>query len=70
MKPGRQYKDPLGRIVTVVGTGIDASGRYVDVRLAGPYGATVRYAESCLQPLTEEEQNERYNNSLRTGRYP
>ena len=51
MKPGREMRDPLGRTVTVLRSGADASGPYVEVRLAGPYGATVRYPPTCLEPL-------------------
>ena len=43
------------RIVTVVGYGNDASGNYVEVRLAGSYGATMRLPLSCIRPLTDEE---------------
>jgi hypothetical protein len=43
------------RIVTVVRYGSDASGNYVEVRLAGSYGATMRLPLSCIRPLTDEE---------------
>lgn len=46
--------DPLNRVVTVIGYGEDCTGPYVEVRLAGSYGATVRYAPSMLRPVGEE----------------
>ena len=55
LKPGRKAIDPLGREVTILRVGVDASGEYVEVRLAGPYAATVRYARSLLTPVTSGE---------------
>lgn len=53
LKPGRAAVDPLGRTVTVLRLGTDASGAWAEVRLAGPYAATVRYPPSCLRPLED-----------------
>lgn len=51
LKVGRQYLDPLNRVVTLIKT--DSNG-FVVVKLAGPYGATVCYPSFCLQALPEE----------------
>lgn len=57
--PGKLTVDPQNRIVTVVRYG-EASGEYVEVRLAGSYGAHVRLPVSCIRPLTEADRAEGY----------
>jgi hypothetical protein len=46
------------RVVTVKAYGEDASGAYVEVQLAGSYGARMRIAPSCIRRLTEAEHAE------------
>lgn len=54
--PGKPTVEMVqNRIVTVVRYGSDESGNYVEVRLAGSYGATMRLPLSCIRPLTDEE---------------
>lgn len=45
LKPGREYLDPLNRVVTL----IQVVENMVMVRLAGPYAATIFYPPSCLR---------------------
>ncbi len=47
LKVGRDVLDPLNRVVTVVRITLE----YVEVKLAGPYAATVRYSASALRPI-------------------
>lgn len=47
LKPGREVLDPHNRVVTVVAVEGDA----VTVRLAGPYGATMRLSRSMLRAV-------------------
>lgn len=47
-KIGREYLDPLNRIVTLIAVVEDM----VMVRLAGPYGATVFYPQSCMRNVS------------------
>lgn len=56
--PGKLTVDPQNRIVTVKRYGTDASGEFVEVQLAGNYGAHVRLPISCIRPLAETEQTE------------
>ena len=49
LKLGRQYLDPLNRVVTLIG--IDAAAKMVTVKLSGPYGATIKYPQSVIRPL-------------------
>jgi len=53
--PGKRTVDPQNRIVTVRCYGDDSTGAYVEVQLAGSYGARVRLPVSCIRPLTDEE---------------
>lgn len=46
------------RVVTVKSYGTDASGEYVEVKLAGSYGATQRLPLSCIRRLTDAERSE------------
>ena len=52
--PGRRLWDPLGRLTTLQSVFRDPSGVvWVDVRLGGPYSATVRYTPSMLRAEDE-----------------
>lgn len=48
LKPGREYLDPLNRIVTL----IRVIENMAQVRLAGPYGATCFYPVSVLRSVS------------------
>jgi len=50
IKPGRYAVDPLGRSVRV----LEVKDGTVIVRLAGSYGATVRYALSAMREARVE----------------
>lgn len=55
VKPGDIVVDPMQRHVTVVRTGEDWTGPFIEVRLGGSYGATARYTESMLRfPFPKE----------------
>ncbi len=56
--PGKLTVDHQNRIVTVKWYGTDSSGEYVEVQLAGSYGAHVRLPLSCIRPLTDEERRQ------------
>jgi hypothetical protein len=56
--PGKLTVDPQNRICTVRRYGTDSAGEYVEVQLAGSYGAHVRLPLSCIRPLTDAERNE------------
>lgn len=56
--PGKLTVDPQNRIVTVRSYGTDTTGEYVEVRLAGSYGAHVRLPVSCIRPLTDKERHQ------------
>jgi hypothetical protein len=57
--PGKLTVDlTRNRIMTVKGYGTDNSGEYVEVRVAGPYGARIRLPLSCIRPLTDEERDQ------------
>lgn len=43
------------RIVKVLHYDTDSTGEFIEVRLAGSYGATVRLPLSCIRRPTEEE---------------
>lgn len=45
-------------VVTVKRYGTDSSGEYVEVQIAGPYGARWRLPLSCIRRLTDEERAE------------
>lgn len=47
MKPGREYLDPLNRIVVLIRLVNDLA----IVKLTGPYGATIAYPQSVLRPV-------------------
>jgi hypothetical protein len=51
LKPGREYLDPLNRIVTLVKVETDS----VTIKLRGPYGATIKYPPSCLKEIQDDE---------------
>lgn len=44
--------------MTVKRYGSDSSGEFVEVQLAGSYGAHVRLPVSCIRPLTDEERRQ------------
>lgn len=48
LKVGREYLDPLNRVVTLIRGEVDGM---VVVRLAGPYGATIFYPTTCLRSV-------------------
>lgn len=56
--PGKLTVDPQNRIVTVRRYGADSSGEYVEVQLAGAYGAHVRLPVSCIRPPTDDERRQ------------
>ena len=57
--PGKSVKELVqNRVVTVKGYGTDASGEYVEVTLAGSYGASMRLPLSCIRSLTDNERSE------------
>jgi len=57
--PGKFTVDAsTNRIVKVTRYGNDASGEYIEVQLAGSYGAHVRLPISCIRPLTDKDRLE------------
>ena len=57
--PGKFTVDAsMNRIVKVTGYGSDGGGEYVEVQLAGSYGAHVRLPISCIRPLTDQDRLE------------
>lgn len=57
--PGKLVVDLThNRVVTVRRYGSDSSGEYVEVRLAGDYGAHVRLPLSCVRPLNDKDRKE------------
>jgi hypothetical protein len=56
--PGKPAIDPQNRIVTVKRYGTDSAGEYVEVQLAGSYGAHVRLPISCIRPLTDNDRKD------------
>jgi hypothetical protein len=56
--PGKLTVDPQSRIVTVRRYGTDSSGEYIEVQLAGSYGAHVRLPVSSIRPLTDDERRQ------------
>lgn len=57
LKAGRKAKDPLNRIVTILEKLPNGDFK---VRLAGSYGATIRYPASCLTAVDENEEDGGY----------
>lgn len=47
LKVGREVRDPLNRVVTIIAVTAD----HVAVRLGGSYGATVIYPRSAMRPV-------------------
>ena len=58
--PGKLVVDmTCNRVVEVRRYGSDSTGReYVEVRLAGSYGARIRLPLSCVRPLNDEDRKE------------
>lgn len=53
LKVGREVLDPGNRVVTIVALGEDASGKFVETKLSGPYAATVRFPSTALRAVPE-----------------